>query len=168
MQKIFPDIVCEPNLTLPLTIGLYAKWGSGKSLLLPKMRDSMKSFSRSWLDGVELYWSWSLIFTLLVACGVFMLIFATILSATLSKFSNDVAILPVAIGTSIYIALITMYGFIYYGSEVKLWTSTIAIARTIARGLVRFKLVLSILTLNAPARNEKDLVVSPVSGRLKF
>uniref|UniRef100_A0A914DMY8 KAP NTPase domain-containing protein n=1 Tax=Acrobeloides nanus TaxID=290746 RepID=A0A914DMY8_9BILA len=160
---VLADIVCEPNLSLPLTIGLYAKWGSGKSLLLPKMRDSMKSFSRSWLDGVELYWSWSLIFTLLVICGIFMLILATILAANFAKFTNEITYVPVVVGTSIYAALISLYAFIYYGSEVKLWNTSITVARLIARALTRFKLVLSIFTLNAPVRTDKDLVVSPVS-----
>ncbi|VDN88156.1 unnamed protein product, partial [Brugia pahangi] len=50
-SNVLADIVCEPNLTLPLTIGLYAKWGSGKSVLLDKMKNSMRSFSRSWLDA---------------------------------------------------------------------------------------------------------------------
>jgi len=48
-SDVLADVVCEPNLSLPLTVGLYAKWGSGKSLLLPKIRESMRSFSRSWL-----------------------------------------------------------------------------------------------------------------------
>lgn len=46
--------VCEPSLSLPLTIGLYAKWGSGKSALLAKLKEAMHSFSRDWLDGVSL------------------------------------------------------------------------------------------------------------------
>lgn len=37
--------VCEPSLTLPLTMGLYAKWGSGKSLLLSKLRVSLINLS---------------------------------------------------------------------------------------------------------------------------
>lgn len=28
-SDVLADVVCEPNLSLPLTIGLYAKWGSG-------------------------------------------------------------------------------------------------------------------------------------------
>ncbi|KAJ1349872.1 hypothetical protein KIN20_005533 [Parelaphostrongylus tenuis] len=53
-SNVLADIVCEPSLSLPLTIGLYAKWGSGKSILLAKLKDSMNSFSRNWLEGAHL------------------------------------------------------------------------------------------------------------------
>lgn len=32
------DILSEPSLSMPITVGLYAKWGSGKSFLLTKLR----------------------------------------------------------------------------------------------------------------------------------
>jgi ankyrin repeat-rich membrane spanning protein len=32
------DILTEPSLSMPITVGLYAKWGSGKSFLLKKLR----------------------------------------------------------------------------------------------------------------------------------
>ncbi len=32
------DILTEPSLSVPITVGLYAKWGSGKSFLLKKLR----------------------------------------------------------------------------------------------------------------------------------
>ena len=31
------DIVSDPALITPITVGLYAKWGSGKSFLLGKL-----------------------------------------------------------------------------------------------------------------------------------
>ncbi len=37
-SNVLADILCEPNLSLPLNIGLYAKWGSGKSFLLNRMK----------------------------------------------------------------------------------------------------------------------------------
>ncbi|XP_055679140.1 kinase D-interacting substrate of 220 kDa isoform X2 [Lutzomyia longipalpis] len=44
------DVLSEPTLTTPITVGLYAKWGSGKSFLLSKLRDEMKSFARQWAE----------------------------------------------------------------------------------------------------------------------
>lgn len=44
------DVLSEPTLTLPITVGLYAKWGSGKSFLLSKLREEMTSFSRQWSE----------------------------------------------------------------------------------------------------------------------
>ena len=32
------DILSEPSLITPITVGLYAKWGSGKSFLLGKLQ----------------------------------------------------------------------------------------------------------------------------------
>lgn len=32
------DVLCEPSLTMPLTVGMYARWGSGKSFVLRRMQ----------------------------------------------------------------------------------------------------------------------------------
>ncbi|XP_032676963.1 kinase D-interacting substrate of 220 kDa B isoform X3 [Odontomachus brunneus] len=45
------DILSEPSLSTPITVGLYAKWGSGKSFLLNKLREEMKNFAQC-LDPV--------------------------------------------------------------------------------------------------------------------
>ncbi|XP_031633089.1 kinase D-interacting substrate of 220 kDa isoform X3 [Contarinia nasturtii] len=44
------DVLSEPTLTTPITVGLYAKWGSGKSFLLAKLRDEMNMFARQWAE----------------------------------------------------------------------------------------------------------------------
>lgn len=44
------QILAEPELSLPITVGLYAKWGSGKSLLLNKLQKEMKNFSKEWVE----------------------------------------------------------------------------------------------------------------------
>lgn len=38
------DILSEPSLSMPITVGLYAKWGSGKSFLLNKLRGELITF----------------------------------------------------------------------------------------------------------------------------
>ena len=40
------EILSEPSLNTPITVGLYAKWGSGKSFLLSQLKAEMKSFAR--------------------------------------------------------------------------------------------------------------------------
>ena len=40
------EILSEPSLHTPITVGLYAKWGSGKSFLLSQLRAEMKSFAK--------------------------------------------------------------------------------------------------------------------------
>lgn len=32
------DILSEPSLSMPISVGLYAKWGSGKSFLIRKLK----------------------------------------------------------------------------------------------------------------------------------
>ena len=44
------DILTEPSLSMPITVGLYAKWGSGKSFLLKKLQEEMQNFARDWVD----------------------------------------------------------------------------------------------------------------------
>ncbi|XP_065370599.1 kinase D-interacting substrate of 220 kDa isoform X3 [Calliphora vicina] len=44
------DVLSDPTLTTPITVGLYAKWGSGKSFLLNKLKDEMTNFARQWAE----------------------------------------------------------------------------------------------------------------------
>ena len=44
------DILTGPSLSMPITVGLYAKWGSGKSFLLKKLQEEMQNFVRDWID----------------------------------------------------------------------------------------------------------------------
>lgn len=46
------DVLSEPTLKTPITVGLYAKWGSGKSFLLNKLCEEMKSFEYHVVDPV--------------------------------------------------------------------------------------------------------------------
>ncbi|KAF9421826.1 hypothetical protein HW555_002266 [Spodoptera exigua] len=50
------DMLSEPSLSVPITVGLYARWGSGKSFLLNKLKEEMKNFARQWS---ETGWAWS-------------------------------------------------------------------------------------------------------------
>ncbi|CAL4087384.1 unnamed protein product, partial [Meganyctiphanes norvegica] len=44
------DILSEPSLSLPISVGLYAKWGSGKSFLIRKLKEEMGNFAKQWVD----------------------------------------------------------------------------------------------------------------------
>ena len=71
------DILTEPSLSMPITVniirstmvttttsfittitqvGLYAKWGSGKSFLLKKLREEMQSFTRYGMVWCGMVW----------------------------------------------------------------------------------------------------------------
>ncbi|KOB76359.1 Kinase D-interacting substrate [Operophtera brumata] len=50
------DMLSEPSLSVPITVGLYARWGSGKSFLLNKLKEEMKNFAKQWSESG---WTWS-------------------------------------------------------------------------------------------------------------
>lgn len=78
----------------------------------------MKSFSRSWLDGLELYWSWTMVLVCFVICAIMSLVLLVIFMPLFETFN---LLLPLAIGGISYVLIIAAYGFVYYGSEIKLW-----------------------------------------------
>ena len=43
-------ILAEPSLSLPITVGLYAKWGSGKGLLLNRLQQELGNYSKEWIE----------------------------------------------------------------------------------------------------------------------
>jgi ankyrin repeat-rich membrane spanning protein len=36
------DTLSEPFLSMPIIVGMFAKWGSGKSFLLPKLKGDLE------------------------------------------------------------------------------------------------------------------------------
>ncbi|OQR69440.1 kinase D-interacting substrate of 220 kDa-like [Tropilaelaps mercedesae] len=53
------DILSEPSLTLPITVGLYARWGSGKGFLLNKLENELRSYGFQWMEQ-SLKYTWVL------------------------------------------------------------------------------------------------------------
>ncbi|XP_031554950.1 kinase D-interacting substrate of 220 kDa B-like isoform X3 [Actinia tenebrosa] len=39
------DVLSEPSLSMPLTVGMYARWGSGKSFVLKRLQEEMREFA---------------------------------------------------------------------------------------------------------------------------
>uniref|UniRef100_A0A2K6EIH3 Kinase D-interacting substrate of 220 kDa n=1 Tax=Propithecus coquereli TaxID=379532 RepID=A0A2K6EIH3_PROCO len=53
------DILSEPTMQPPICVGLYAQWGSGKSFLLKKLEDEMKTFAGQQIEPLFQF-SWFL------------------------------------------------------------------------------------------------------------
>lgn len=157
-SNVLADIVCEPSLSLPLTIGLYAKWGSGKSALLAKLKEAMHSFSRDWLDGVSLSLSFALFFSIFLGMGLFSLTFTMLIaiSSSITAYLISWSIL-----LFIFIILCTVIIVVYYGDR-KNWYTSMDIANNFARAFSRVRLIYNILTLHAPM-NSEDSASMPVS-----
>lgn len=77
------DILSEPTMTPPLTVGVYAQWGSGKSFLLKKLQDVMDSFvGETGLEEFRLSFWWFLPFIVTLAwiCGLVAVFTVRVLS----------------------------------------------------------------------------------------
>lgn len=157
-SNVLADIVCEPSLSLPLTIGLYAKWGSGKSALLAKLKEAMHSFSRDWLDGVSLTLSFALFFAIFTFMGLFSLTFTTLIAIS---HSITAYLISWAVFLFIFIVFCALVIVVYYGDH-KNWYTSMDIANFFARVFSRVRLVYNILTLHAPM-NSEDSASMPVS-----
>lgn len=44
----FADLIANPEMNTPITIGIYGRWGSGKSFLMGKIRDAIKKPRAKW------------------------------------------------------------------------------------------------------------------------
>ncbi|CEF61893.1 Ankyrin repeat and KAP P-loop domain and Ankyrin repeat-containing domain-containing protein [Strongyloides ratti] len=158
-SDVLADILCDPVQNLPMTVGFFAKWGSGKSLLLPKMRDSMKYFARNWLESVEL----TLSYVFIIASAIFTAIFCVV-GTTLASISGSqkvVNITAICIIT-VYIIIILSYLLLYYCTKKTYWKSVKHLQKSVAKFLRRLRLVVEVLSLNSPERSHKELIASPV------
>ncbi|XP_008184045.1 kinase D-interacting substrate of 220 kDa B isoform X2 [Acyrthosiphon pisum] len=105
------DMLSEPTLSMPITVGLYAKWGSGKSFLLNKLREEMKNFAHQWTDPFFQF-PWLILGVALHFCFI-----AGTVVVVLSASSLIAIITTFSLLTSIFFFLI----MVYYGSHRLDW-----------------------------------------------
>ena len=105
------NILTEPSLAMPITVGLYAKWGSGKSFLLGKLREEMKNFTKDWV--IEPTFDNSLLlFVVIVHLAFAVGITAWIVTYTLNaNESNDELMALIAVVTGAMILILTYLFF---------------------------------------------------------
>ena len=97
------NILTEPSLKMPITVGLFAKWGSGKSFLLGKLQEDMKNFTRDWIieptfENSLLLFMVVLHFAFLLGIGVWILTYALNSENVQLEWEIELAIIA-AIGT---------------------------------------------------------------------
>ena len=119
------DILSEPSLSMPITVGLYAKWGSGKSFLLSKLRgkyrtqfylnyifiylifffffliEEMKNFEAQWVEPLFTF-TW-LLFLLIVHITLLVGLFVGLITG----------IWLAGVFTTV-ILIVIIYGFLYF------------------------------------------------------
>ncbi|XP_015439222.1 PREDICTED: kinase D-interacting substrate of 220 kDa [Dufourea novaeangliae] len=147
------DILSEPSLSTPITVGLYAKWGSGKSFLLNKLKEEMKNFARQWIDPV-----FQFSFLLFVVVSHVSLLVGITIGLALQSW-----IAGLACGISL---IITTYAFlilIWYANKRYDWYWPYNFTVALTTKLNSLKLLLQVIFCHPPGtRVHDDVTVQPI------
>ncbi|XP_077984408.1 uncharacterized protein LOC144439038 [Glandiceps talaboti] len=133
------DILSEPTLSPPITVGLFARWGSGKSFLLKKLQDEMKLFAEQDVDPVySLSW---LSVNIIIMLG---LIVALVLSLTVGYVIGSVS--GITTTAMLMIFLVT----IHFVSKKKKRGALHVVSSVMARQFGYLQLLLKVCFCNPP------------------
>ncbi|XP_060090122.1 kinase D-interacting substrate of 220 kDa isoform X2 [Heteronotia binoei] len=147
------DILSEPTMQPPICVGLYAQWGSGKSFLLKKLEDEMKTFAGQQIEPLFQF-SWLIVFLTLLLCGGLGLLLA---------FTVD-AKLGIAVALSLLALLYVFFTVIYFGGqrEGENWNWAWVLSTRLARHIGYMELLLKLMFVNPPELPEQTTKALPV------
>ncbi|XP_073905222.1 kinase D-interacting substrate of 220 kDa-like isoform X4 [Castor canadensis] len=147
------DILSEPTMQPPICVGLYAQWGSGKSFLLKKLEDEMKTFAGQQIEPLFQF-SWLIVFLTLLLCGGLGLLFAFTVDPNLG----------IAISLSFLTLLYIFFIVIYFGGrrEGESWNWAWAISTRLARHIGYLELLFRLMFVNPPELPEQTTKALPV------
>uniref|UniRef100_A0A4W6FGR0 Kinase D interacting substrate 220 n=1 Tax=Lates calcarifer TaxID=8187 RepID=A0A4W6FGR0_LATCA len=147
------DILSEPTMQPPICVGLYAQWGSGKSFLLKKLEDEMKTFAGQQIEPLFQF-SWLVVFLTLLLCGSV---------AVVLGFTVDPK-LAIAVSLSLLALLYIFFVLVYFGSrrERESWNWAWVISTRLARQVGYLELLLKLMFVNPPELPEQTTRALPV------
>ncbi|XP_032651074.1 kinase D-interacting substrate of 220 kDa isoform X4 [Chelonoidis abingdonii] len=147
------DILSEPTMQPPICVGLYAQWGSGKSFLLKKLEDEMKTFAGQQIEPLFQF-SWLIVFLTFLLCGGLGLLLA---------FTVD-AMLGIAVALSLLAVLYICFTVIYFGGrrEGESWNWAWILSTRLARHMGYLELLLKLMFVNPPELPEQTTKALPV------
>ncbi|XP_028906678.1 kinase D-interacting substrate of 220 kDa isoform X2 [Ornithorhynchus anatinus] len=147
------DILSEPTMQPPICVGLYAQWGSGKSFLLKKLEDEMKTFAGQQIEPLFQF-SWLIVFLTLLLCGGLGLLLA---------FTVDLK-LGIAVALSLLAILYIFFTVIYFGGrrEGESWNWAWVLSTRLARHIGYLELLLKLMFVNPPELPEQTTKALPV------
>ncbi|XP_034622360.1 kinase D-interacting substrate of 220 kDa isoform X9 [Trachemys scripta elegans] len=147
------DILSEPTMQPPICVGLYAQWGSGKSFLLKKLEDEMKTFAGQQIEPLFQF-SWLIVFLTLLLCGGLGLLLA---------FTVD-TMLGIAVALSLLAVLYICFTVIYFGGrrEGESWNWAWVLSTRLARHMGYLELLLKLMFVNPPELPEQTTKALPV------
>ncbi|KAK4298504.1 hypothetical protein Pmani_029160 [Petrolisthes manimaculis] len=152
------DILSEPSLSMPISVGLYAKWGSGKSFLIRKLKEEMGSFARQWVEPVFQFSP--LVFLLVVHLALLMGLITAV-----PTFSWEVG---VAAGSGVFLVATLVLFLIWHGSRKYDWQLWYRWSVALERQMASFKLVLQVMFCSPPGNQWKDWKDGVQARPLKF
>ncbi|KAM9466731.1 kinase D-interacting substrate of 220 kDa B isoform 3-T5 [Clarias gariepinus] len=147
------DILSEPTMQPPICVGLYAQWGSGKSFLLKKLEDEMKTFAGQQVEPLFQF-SWLMVVLTLLLCGSV---------AVILGFSVDPK-LAIAVAFSLLAVLYIFFVLVYFGGrrEGESWSWAWLISTRLARHIGYLELLLKLMFVNPPELPEQTTKALPV------
>ncbi|XP_077076992.1 kinase D-interacting substrate of 220 kDa B isoform X4 [Siphateles boraxobius] len=147
------DILSEPTMQPPICVGLYAQWGSGKSFLLKKLEDEMKTFAGQQVEPLFQF-SWLVVLLSVLLCGSVALVLG---------FTVDPK-LAISISLSILALLYVFFVVVYFGSrrEGESWNWTWVLSTRLARHIGYLELLLKLMFVNPPELPEQTTRALPV------
>ncbi|CAB1334960.1 unnamed protein product [Coregonus sp. 'balchen'] len=147
------DILSEPTMQPPICVGLYAQWGSGKSFLLKKLEDEMKTFAGQQIEPLFQF-SWLVVFLSLLLCGSVALVLG---------FTVDPR-LAIAVSLSLLTLLYIFFVLVYFGGrrEGENWNWAWVLSTHLARQVGYLELLLKLMFVNPPELPEQTTRALPV------
>ncbi|XP_063771523.1 kinase D-interacting substrate of 220 kDa isoform X3 [Pseudophryne corroboree] len=147
------DILSEPTMQPPICVGLYAQWGSGKSFLLKKLEDEMKTFAGQQIEPLFQF-SWLIVFLILMMCSTLGLLLA---------FTVD-AKLGISVSLSLLAVLYIFFTVVYFGGrrEGENWNWAWVLSTRLARHIGYLELLLKLMFVNPPELPEQTTKALPV------
>ncbi|XP_028993933.1 kinase D-interacting substrate of 220 kDa B isoform X1 [Betta splendens] len=147
------DILSEPTMQPPICVGLYAQWGSGKSFLLKKLEDEMKTFAGQQVEPLFQF-SWLVVFLTMLLCGSV---------AVVLGFTVDPK-LAIAVSLSLLALIYIFFVLVYFGSrrERESWNWAWVISTRLARQVGYLELLLKLMFVNPPELPEQTTRALPV------
>ncbi|XP_043118844.1 kinase D-interacting substrate of 220 kDa B isoform X5 [Puntigrus tetrazona] len=147
------DILSEPTMQPPICVGLYAQWGSGKSFLLKKLEDEMKTFAGQQVEPLFQF-SWLVVVLTLLLCGAVSLVLG---------FAVDTK-LAIAVALSLLALMYIFFVLVYFGGRKggESWRWAWVLSTRLARHLGYLELLLKLMFVNPPELPEQTTKALPV------
>lgn len=152
------DILSEPSLSMPISVGLYAKWGSGKSFLIRKLKEEMGGFARQWVE--PLFQFSPLVLLLVLHLALLVGLFTAV--PTLSW------VVGVATGGGVFLILTLFLVAVWHGSRKYEWHLWYKWSVVLEKQMASLKLVLQVIFCSPPGPQWKEWKDGVQARPLKF